>query len=60
MNVLCFWRWNSQFLLFINYIIVTDVIVTGPGVIEPLFFIAVIMVHGVIMEPCECQGSPWP
>ena len=34
----------------------SDVIVTGPGVILPLFFIAVILVHGVIMEPCGCQG----
>ena len=36
-------------------VVVTDVIVTGPDVIRPSLSI-VIVVHDVIMEPCECQG----
>ena len=39
------------FCLFI-YIVVTDVIVTGPDVIKSLLFIAIV-VYDVIMEPCS-------
>ena len=42
------------YYLFI-YIVVTDVVITGPDIIKPLLLIAIV-VHDVIMEPCWCQG----
>ena len=43
-------------LYLLNYVIVTDVIVTGPDVIKPILFIVVTVVHDVIIKPCVCQG----
>ena len=46
------------FIIYLfNYVIVIDVIVTGPDVIRPILFIVVIVVHDVIMEQCGCQVS---
>ena len=48
---------TANFVLYLfNYVIVTDVIVTGPDVIKPILFIVVTVVHDVIIKPCGCQG----
>ena len=47
---------NLLFIYVFNYVIVTDVIVTGPDVISSCYFIVVVVVHNVSMEPCEFQG----
>ena len=44
-------------IYFNNYVIVTDVIVSRPDVIEAHFIYYCIMEYDVIIEPCGCQGG---